>query len=103
MQAIQHNSAPWKLQQESIDPEWHIITDDVGLIVANVHIETERDRSTANLLTATPELLDAAQLLVAAFDAGEESEQVDWEDIDEAVRVARRALEKAAGGNPDGE
>ena len=39
---------PWTIHQESIDPEWYIITTPSGRIMANVHIETGNAQDQAN-------------------------------------------------------
>jgi hypothetical protein len=55
---------PWKLAQESIDPEWHIISAAAGRrLIANVHIESGNAMEVANarLLIAAPELLAACR------------------------------------------
>lgn len=44
---MNHAPGPWKLTQESIDPEWHIVTAGVRLI-ANVHIEKGNTVDLAN-------------------------------------------------------
>jgi hypothetical protein len=61
---MQHSPAPWKLAQESVDPEWHIITAPGGRIMANVHIENgnDIDELNASLLVAAPDLLAACEL-----------------------------------------
>mgnify|MGYP000747659551 CR=1 FL=1 len=38
-----HTPTPWKFAQESIDPEWAIVTDADGNIIANVNSETGPD------------------------------------------------------------
>ncbi len=40
---MSHTPTPWKYTQESIDPEWAIVTDASGHIIANVNSETGPD------------------------------------------------------------
>ena len=44
----QYTPGPWKIVQESIDPEWHIVTAHGGRIMANVNIETGNAIDQAN-------------------------------------------------------
>lgn len=57
----EHTKGPWKLTQESVDPEWHIVTAVGGRIVANVHIErgNAMDEANAALIVAAPGLFTA--------------------------------------------
>jgi Flp pilus assembly secretin CpaC len=52
---------PWKIEHQSIDPLWHIVTAQGGRIVANVHIEAgnPRDLANARLIAAAPDMLAA--------------------------------------------
>ena len=56
-----HTAGEWKMAQESIDPEWHIITAPGGRIIANVHIEdgNAMDKANATLLMAAADLKEA--------------------------------------------
>src|SRR5215469_17072022 len=58
-----HTPGPWRLQQESVDPDWHIVTAPGGRIMANVHIEAGNamDEANARLITAAPDLLALAK------------------------------------------
>ena len=58
-----HTPEPWKIVQESIDPEWHVISAVGGRVIANVHTEAgnEMDRANARLLVAAPDLMEALQ------------------------------------------
>ena len=55
----------------------------------------EEDRANARLIAAAPELLTACKLLDSAYEAGEESGSVSWEDLDNAWEHARMAIAKA--------
>ena len=49
----------------------------------------------AHLIAAAPDLAEACAALVAAYDAARDSGSVEWEDLDEAHRLATEALKKA--------
>lgn len=91
-----HTPGPWKITQESVDPEWHIITAVGGRIMANVHIEpgNHMDEANACLLVAAPDLLaalrDILRILEAVrFTAGLGKKQM------ERIEKARAVLAKA--------
>ena len=78
----QHTPGPWRIVIESADPEWAIIVDTGGGIVANVNSETGPDASSApatrkmprdanaRLIAAAPELLAALERILRAHDSG---------------------------------
>ncbi len=61
-----HTHGPWKLTQESIEPNWHIITAPGGRIMVNIHIEpgNAMDLANAALICASPDLLAVLSNLV---------------------------------------
>ena len=63
MSEAKSTPGPWKLTQEAIDTEWHIITAAGGRIIANIHIESNNrtDEANARLIVAAPESLEANQ------------------------------------------
>lgn len=81
-----HTPGPWNYGQESIDPEWWIVTIKGGLIVANVNARAHQEAN-ARLIAAAPDLLRVAELLVS------------WLDEDEGAHklcdTARAAIAKA--------
>lgn len=54
----EHTPGPWNCSQESVDPEWWIVTIKGGLIVANVNAHHNQEAN-ARLIAAAPDLLDA--------------------------------------------
>lgn len=65
-----HTPGPWKYSNESVDPNWFIVTAAGGNIVANVNCETGPDipplvsikmpaLANAHLIAAAPDLLEA--------------------------------------------
>lgn len=83
-----HTPGPWKVKSEQIDPEWAIVEDNHGNIVANVNSETgpalyldttkmPKDAN-AHLIAAAPELLaalHAARECLKIFSSGNEKEK----------------------------
>lgn len=55
---------PWKFSFESIDPNWAVVTDAHGSIIANVNSETGPDASSAPATRKMPQ--DANVTLIAA-------------------------------------
>lgn len=75
-----HTPGPWQFYADvpSTDPNWHIVTNASRMrVLANVHIEpgNETDLANAKLITAAPELLEAAQsaLVVLQYSGDEHS------------------------------
>ena len=91
---MNHAPGPWKLTQESIDPEWHIVTAGVRLI-ANVHIEKGNtvDLANAKLIVSAPALLEALKALMTAYGASDGRNGNSGECWDLA-RAARAATEE---------
>jgi len=72
MNTAKHTPGPWKWSQESIDPEWAVITSEGGNVVANVNSETGPDipplvstkmpqHANANLIAAAPTMYEALE------------------------------------------
>ena len=70
-----HTPGPWRVIFESIDPEWSVVTDARGNIVANVNSETGPDvpplvstkmprDANARLIAAAPDLLAALEAVM---------------------------------------
>lgn len=57
-----HTPGPWSYGQESIDPEWWIVTIKGGLIVANVNAHAHQEAN-ARLIAAAPDLRDGCNAL----------------------------------------
>ncbi|WP_425991304.1 hypothetical protein [Afipia sp. DC4300-2b1] len=55
-----HIPGPWFFSQESVDPEWYIVTIKGGLVVANVNAHS-RQVANARLIAAAPDLLNALE------------------------------------------
>jgi len=107
-----HTPGPWRIQQESVDTQWHIITAAGGRIMANIHIETGNamDAANARLIAAAPELLEAlkrlARTYVSTMESGRDRiialggdcDPVDvMERGDPYLRIAKEAIAKAEG------
>lgn len=58
-----HTPGPWFYSQESIDPEWYIVTIKGGLIVANVNADS-RQVANARLIAAAPVMLGLLEELI---------------------------------------
>ena len=89
-----HSPGPWKIQQECVDPEWHIVTASGGRIIANVHIETGNtmDAANARLIAAAPELLAACEAYIKYAD-----DEVGCLQMARIVDDMRAAILKAKG------
>lgn len=85
----QHTPGPWNYCQESIDPEWWIVTLKGGLVVANVNAHHNQEAN-ARLIAAAPELLAALTALVADFDKSVQT-------TDPMLVDARAAIAKTTG------
>ncbi len=85
-------NGPWKLVQESVDPEWHIVTATGGRIMANVHIEAGNavDAANARLVVAAPDLLAIVQRFNKAM------EQRSYPELQGIACEATAALSKVA-------
>ena len=100
-----HTPTPWILAQESIDPNWHILTGPGGRVIANLHIEPENhvDRANAALLFASPGTLKALKRLASLADG-----RVNGDDNDEmcawaeALHDANTAIREADGDTDNG-
>lgn len=94
MSKVSHSPGPWKIVQESVDPEWHIITAPGGRIMVNIHIEPRNPMDAANaaLIQSAPDLLRGCQAAMAYL-ADPPSEFP--ENRAEAVAIIRAALAKA--------
>jgi len=57
----------------------------------------ERCQANAALIAAAPDLLAACEALKEAYTKAEESESIDWQDLDDAAEKACEALKKAKG------
>jgi hypothetical protein len=66
-EATKHTPGPWKCAQESVDPEWRIVTTESGLIIANVN-DHHRQEANAHLIAAAPTLIDFVQKRAIAGD-----------------------------------
>lgn len=107
----EHIPGPWSCCQESIDPEWWIVTIRGGLIVANVNAHF-RQEANARLIAAAPDLLaalqDCAEALELARDklgmsgAGDgkdrRADAPDTIGASPALRAASAAISKATRG-----
>jgi ribosomal protein S7 len=80
-----HTSGPWNWSVESVDPEWAVVTDKSGGIVANVNSETGPDASSAPAMRQMPR--DANARLIAAAP-----------DMLEALREAEHASQELCNG-----
>lgn len=64
--------------------------------------EDRREQKPCGLCNIAGDLLFACRMLQRAWDAGEESQDVDWEDLCVAVELASAAIEKVDNtGGPD--
>lgn len=62
-----HTPGPWKCGQESVDPEWWIVTIEGGLIVANVNAHFCQEAN-ARLIAAAPDMLAVLKQVVAQIE-----------------------------------
>lgn len=85
-----HTPGPWNCDQESIDPEWWIVTIKGGLIVANVNAHFHQEAN-ARLIAASPDLLAALQWL--SDETGDPASPT-RPSVD-AMQAARAAIAKA--------
>lgn len=111
--SARHTPGPWKWSVESVDPEWAIVTDQSGGIVANVNSETGPDGTSfpamrlmprdanARLIAAAPALLEALSSLMPwidkAIESGAFKECVLPRGAEKAAEAARAALAQATG------
>jgi hypothetical protein len=87
---------PWFYGQESIDPEWYIVTIEGGLIVANVNAH-HHQAGNAALISAAPEMYEAlkrAEIAVQELCNDQHPGNECWN----ILREIRAALTKAEGG-----
>lgn len=91
MSETKHTPGPWHCGQESVDPEWWIVTIKGGLIIANVNAHF-RQEANARLIAAAPDIL-AALRECEAFCKGHQ------ETPEKAARYerVRAAIAKAEG------
>lgn len=90
MTTPKHTPGPWFYSQESIDPDWYIVTINGGLIVANVNSHC-RQVANARLIAAAPDLLETLRFLVRAVETNCAL------SIAEAIVGAHIAIDKAEG------
>jgi hypothetical protein len=86
---IKHTPGPWNYGQESIDPEWWIVTLNGGLIVANVNAHFNQEAN-ARLIGAAPDLLAAALQVLNWHAAG-------CDPSAKSMAALSAAVEKATG------
>lgn len=72
-----HTPGPWKWGQESIDPEWAVVTSQGGCIIANVNSETGPDIPPL-VSTKMPQHANAAIIAAAPDMYVELMKQRDW-------------------------
>lgn len=102
MSTAQHTPGPWKYGRQSVSPDWVIVTDAAGSIVANVNTETGPDAASrpamrvmpadanARLIASAPELLAALEYVLNCAEAD------GWSEF--MLGQARAAIAKAKGG-----
>lgn len=69
MSGDKHTPGPWSVHQESIEPDWHIVTTVGGAIVANVSDRGEWGAN-AHLIAAAPDLLEALKNMLSKCGCG---------------------------------
>jgi len=88
MNETKHTPKPWKYSFESVDPDWAVVTDASGHIVANVNSESGPDIpplvSTTMPKEANAALISAAPDMLEALDVAEK-----------IIRTARRYFPKS--------
>ena len=117
MSENKHTPEPWHISQESIDPNWSVVVDKSGNIVANVNAKSGPDvpplvstkmpvSENARLIASAPELLAALESCEAALATLRENNRWDAhpedfnDDVDEAIDAhdkATAAIAKATG------
>ncbi len=99
-----HTPGPWKWSQESVDPEWAVVTSEGGNVVANVNSETGPDipplvstkmpqHANARLIAAAPAMYEAlSRLFDGNVDCG-----TYWKIDASDIQAAKQALAQAEG------
>ncbi len=82
---------PWKVFQHNGKVGFHTVNVNARTRICSMHDGSLAD---ARLIAAAPDLLSACLTLLAAWDAGEETQNVAWEDLTVAVDQAREAAAK---------
>lgn len=103
-----HTAGPWSYSQESIDPEWYIVTIKGGMIVANVNAHFHQEAN-ARLIAAAPDmraaLIEAKQeMWLGARHAWTMADFKNWaviQKIDAALEMADGMLRTQPHGAPD--
>ena len=86
-QTTQHTPGPWEKFFYKGHETW-MVRGGKGLTLAELaNHETEDSEANARLIAAAPDLLEACQSLVAAYDG--------WDSVIPSVRAARAAAVKA--------
>lgn len=92
----QHTPGPWKYGQESIDPEWWIVTLPGGLVVANVNAHANQEAN-ARLIAAAPDLLEILQWITRCVSINGPVNTKAYIISDERMAAAHAAIAKATG------
>ena len=97
-----HIPGPWNYSQESVDPEWWIVTIEGGLIIANVNAHAHQEAN-AKLIAAAPDLLRELQavrsLIAEAAMTGFNCREGDWAERLFASQGSSAEAVKKAGGD----
>lgn len=104
----EHTPGPWHFSFESADPNWSIVMDRSGGIVANVNSETGPDAAsapatrkmpataTARLIAAAPDMLAALRRIDSICAPGESDPDRMAEMLAEIAAIAERAAKATA-------
>ena len=87
-----HTPGPWSYSQESVDPEWWIVTIKGGLIVANVNAHLCQVAN-ARLIAAAPDMLEALTEAAKYFELLSVNSMIAEDGRD----IVRAAIAKATG------
>lgn len=96
MSGSQYIPGPWSYGQESVDPEWWIVTIKGGLIVANVNAHFHQEAN-ACLIAAAPDLLESLKAMTEVAEGQGAKWRAKCPDGNSPLGLAHAAIAKAEG------
>jgi hypothetical protein len=105
-----HTPGPWKAVARNYpiadtgdyDGFWEVLTSDPKKPIVQIWGDSDEDEANASLIAAAPDLLEAAKLVIAWFEAEDDHSKADFYQRIEMCRTSEAAL-RAAVAKAEGE